>query len=113
MASPTRMAPAVASPNAGMKAIEFTWMTTLRAASGVVPRAPTTTLTNSANAANSSSQFTPFGAPKRTTRRNSSRRMRTSPFGSSKPTSRENATSMTVKPTNVAMVLAAAAPITP
>ena len=53
IASPTRIAPAEVSPNAGMNEIELICMTTLNAASTVVPSPATTTLMNSVNAANS------------------------------------------------------------
>jgi hypothetical protein len=74
IASPTRIAPAELSPNAGMKAMELICMTTLNAARTVVPSFATGTLMKSTNAANSRNQLTPFGSPKRSTRLNSARR---------------------------------------
>ena len=43
IAWPTRMAPALAIPNAGMNETELIWMTAIMPASGVVPRPATTT----------------------------------------------------------------------
>ena len=63
IAWPTRIAPALAMPNAGMNATEFTWMTAMSAASGVVPSPATTTFVKNAKARNSRNQLRPEGTP--------------------------------------------------
>ena len=112
---PATIAPADASPNAGMNATELIAITTLSAATVGPPSVPTTTLTNSWNAVNSSSQFTPFGKPKRSTRP-SSRQLKRSAFarcGGASPQPRRKLTASTEKPSHDAIVLAIAAPSTP
>ena len=99
IAWPARIAPADASPNAGMNAIELTAITTLSAATVIAPSFATTTLTNRWNAANSRNQLSPFGRPNRATR-HSSRRDRPSgacAFGAP-PQPRQNATARNAKP---------------
>src|SRR5207302_3382683 len=109
---PARIAPADARPHAGMNEIVLTASTTLSAATVVSPSPAMTTLMNSWNAANSKNQLKPFGRPKRTTRRSSDQRSLLRARGAP-PQPNENATTRNAKPSQLAIVLATAAPRTP
>jgi hypothetical protein len=63
IAWPTRIAPALAMPNAGMNETELIWITDIIPASDVVPSPATTTLTKKLNARNSKNQLNPEGSP--------------------------------------------------
>src|SRR5207237_8652768 len=104
--------PAEARPQAGMDEIVLTASTTLSAATVVSPSPAMTTLMNSWNAANSKNQLKPFGRPKRTTRRSSDQRSLLRARGAP-PQPNENATTRNAKPSQLAIVLATAAPRTP
>ena len=98
MAWPTRIAPALASAKAGMKATELSWNTAMIAASTVVPSPATTTLMKKLKAKNSKNQLKPDGIPKRSIRRSSRRCSRGTIRPSSFP-SRRNTTSSQANPT--------------
>jgi hypothetical protein len=90
-----------------MNAAEFTWITTVSAATEVVPSPATTTSRKKANAANSRNQFTPTGSPKRRSRRSSAARR--GPVPGRRP-SRTNGARRPTKAAQVESAFASAAP---
>ena len=111
MACPTRIAPALATPKAGMNATELTWTTAMSAATLVVPSPATTTFVKNEKARNSRNQFAPEGRPNRSSLMSSPRRSAPLP-----PRRRPSATKTARSPRNatpLARALARAEPRTP
>ena len=113
IAWPTRMAPALATPNAGMNDTELIWSAIMNAASVVVPSPATRTLMKKLKARNSKNQFRPTGRPKRSRRMNSPQTNRTRRKTRGAPTPVRKNTKRRVNAMPVARALASAAPRTP
>ena len=110
MACPTKMAPALATPKAGMKETELSEMTAFIAASAAVPRPPTTTLMKKTKAEELEEPVEARGQPEA---EHPTRTPLAPELQAGDPASRRKKAKKPRKATVVARALASAEPVTP